>query len=505
MSGLPPSLGTLAVRQTLRWVRDPLPLLDECHARLGDRFTLRLAGAGNWVMVSDPADVKALFTAPADVLHAGEVNRRLFGHFAGSASSFVMDGPEHLRHRRLALPAFHGERMHAYAGLIREAVREVMATWPTDEPFALMPHLRDVILRVTVRAVFGGGGSGEQALRERLTALDDRAFTSPLSLLPALALIPGRFGPLGQVRAEVARTDRLLFEQIALRRTEPDAEDRQDILSMLLRARDTAGQALTDTELRDELVSALLAGTHTTGTAMAWCFERLLSEPEVRQRVEEELATVVGAQDVEPAHLSRLPYLDAVIKECLRARPIAPVGGMRLVKRSFALGPYVLPPGTIVASCAYLTFKRPDLYDDPEAFRPERFLGKRDDPYGFAAFGGGPRRCLGMSFATYLLKAVLATAFTRSRLEIVAPHARPSRYAFFVAPERGLPVFMRSARAPASSSSAGPGPTAAGGTTGAATRTTARTGSTSPGTTARHRSARAPAAADVCVEAGADW
>ena len=438
---LPPSLPAPAIFQARRWLREPLPMLDECRARFGGMFTLRLFGAGNWVLVSSPADVKAVFTADSDVLHAGEINRKLFGHFAGSASSFVLDGDDHLRHRRLALPAFHGDRMKSYGELIRAATDEVIAEWPVEGPFALMPHIHDLILRVTVRAVFGvAPGERERALRAQLSALDDLAFTSPLALVPALAKIPGPFGPLARVRAEVRRTDGLLFDEIVRRRAEPDAATRPDILSLLLSAKDDQGQPLSDTELRDELVSALLAGTHTTGTAMAWCFERLLSEPEARGKVCAELAEVAGGGPVGPEHWSRLRYLDAAIKEALRLRPIAPVGGLRLVKQPFQLGDYVLPPGTTVGSCAYLTFKDPALYPDPEQYRPERFLDTKVDPYAFAAFGGGIRRCLGMAFALNLLKGVCATVLSRTSLAIVSPHARPARHAFFVAPEAGLQV-----------------------------------------------------------------
>jgi cytochrome P450 len=223
----------------------------------------------------------------------------------------------------------------------------------------------------------------------------------------------------------------------------------EDILSLLLSAQDDQGQPLSDTELRDELVSALLAGTHTTGTAMAWCFERLLSEPFARNKVLDELAAAGGGGSITPAHWPQLRYLDAAIKEALRLRPIAPVGGLRLVKQPFAIGDYVLPPGTTVGSCAYLTFKDPALYPDPAQYRPERFLDTKVDPYAFAAFGGGIRRCLGMAFALNLLKGVVATVLGRTSLAIVTPHARPARHAFFVAPEAGLQVQLGAAQHPA--------------------------------------------------------
>jgi len=302
-------------------------------------------------------------------------------------------------------------------------------------------HPRSDPPRHRARGVRCRPGERERALRTQLSALDDLAFSSPLALVPALAKVPGPFGPLARVRAEVRRTDGLLFEEIIRRRAEPDAATRPDILSLLLSAQDDQGQPLTDTELRDELVSALLAGTHTTGTAMAWCFERLLSEPEARDKVVAELAEVAGGGPVGPEHWSRLRYLDAAIKEALRLRPIRP--GRRPAPGQAAVRDRRLrccrrAPRSAAARTSRSKIQR--CIRIPSSTDPKRFLDAKVDPYAFAAFGGGIRRCLGMAFALNLLKGVIATALSRTSLAIVSPHARPARHAFFVAPEAGLQV-----------------------------------------------------------------
>jgi cytochrome P450 len=288
-------------------------------------------------------------------------------------------------------------------------------------------------------------GAEAEHLTELMSQLAHLAFSSWLAIVPELRVIPTRYGPLGKIRRHVEKTDRALFEEIARRRREPEGT-REDILSLLLSARDESGAPLSDRELRDELIAALVGGHDTTGTAMAWLFERILSEPEVRAKVQAELDAVVGDGPLGRDAFGKLPYLDAVIKEALRARPIAPVGGLRVVMSDFEIAGYTLPPGTVVGSCAHLTFRRPDLYPEPERFLPERFLGKKVDPYEWAAFGGGVRRCLGMAFALYMMKVVAATVFSRARLRIEGPGAPGVRHGFFVAPKGGPRIVLEERR-----------------------------------------------------------
>jgi len=234
-----------------------------------------------------------------------------------------------------------------------------------------------------------------------------------------------------------------VLREVARRRAASDAEGRQDILSLLLDTRYGDGSSLSDSELRDELMVMLVAGHETTGTALAWAFERILSLPAVEDRLRAELDEVLAGEPLSAAALPRLLYLDAVVKESLRIRPLMPAGGARLLRRPFEIGGYVIPAGATLINCMYRLHRRADLYPDPDAFLPERFLGKRViDPYEWTPFGGGIRRCLGMAFALFEMKTVIATLLSRVRLRIENPNARVVRRGFFLAPEHGPRVTL---------------------------------------------------------------
>jgi cytochrome P450 len=244
----------------------------------------------------------------------------------------------------------------------------------------------------------------------------------------------------------IGDADRLLLDEIRRRRAAGDAADRKDILSMLLLARDERGEGLSDAELRDELATMILAGHETTGTVLCWALECLLRRPEVVRRIREEMAQVVGDGEVPRGReqLAKLEYLDATVKEVLRFRPIMAFGGTRIVQAPWRLGEWEIPPGTAVANALSMVHRRPDLYPEPHEFRPERFLGRRPDPYEWTPFGGGVRRCLGMAFALYKMKIVLARLLVTTDLELAVPGPTPAvTRGFFIAPDQGLPVRVR--------------------------------------------------------------
>ncbi len=441
-SALPPGPSMPALVQTYRYVRNPLPLLDECARRFGDLFTLQLIGTGPWVFVCSPPLLKAMFTGPPDALHAGEANASVFGPLAGSASVFTMDESPHLERRRLLLPQFHGERMQVYFELMREVAAAAVGRWRPGVSFALHPETQAMTLQTIIRAVFGvrtdRDDAEERALVRALTDVANVAVRSSLLLAPPLQRDYGPWSPWGRVLRIVRRADEAILREVARRRATADLAGRQDILSLLLQARYDDGTPLNDRDVRDELVVMLMAGHETTGTALAWAFERILSLPAIEQRIRAELSTVAGDGPVTASHLPRLEYLDAVVKESLRIRPIMPAGGARLVRRAFQLGDYVIPPGTTLINCMYILHRRADLYQDPDAFTPERFLGRRIiDPYEWTPFGGGIRRCIGMSFALFEMKSVIATVLSQTRLRIENPNARPERRGFFLAPQGG--------------------------------------------------------------------
>jgi cytochrome P450 family 110 len=442
VDGLPPGPSTPSVVQTYRYMRAPLPLLDECGRRFGEMFTLRLLGSPPWIFVWSPPLLKALFTAPPDVVHAGEANATIFGAITGDASVFTMDESAHLDRRRLLLPQFHGDRMQVYFDQIREIAERAAAGWTPGVPFAMNGQTQQMTLHAIIRAVFGiqinRGDAADRALVEALTDLANGAVGSPLLLARPLQRDWGAWSPWGRVVRIIRRADDAIYREIARRRAAADVADRQDILSLLLQVRYEDGAALTDREVRDELVVMLMAGHETTGTALAWAFERILSLPAVERRIRAELDAVVGGGPLAAGHLSRLEYLDAVVKESLRNRPIMPAGGARLARRVFEIGGYAIPAGAILVNAMYLLHRRPELYPEPDAFAPERFMGRRTiDPYEWTPFGGGMRRCLGYAFALFEMKTILATVLSQVRLRIENADAAVVRRGFFLAPALG--------------------------------------------------------------------
>jgi cytochrome P450 family 110 len=430
----------------LLWLRRPIPLLEFCQRRFGDLFTLRVP-VGNLVLVSDPACIKPIFTGDPELFRAGEVNL-ILEPVLGENSVLTLDGKAHLRQRKLMLPPFHGERMRLYGATMQKITEANIATWPEGRVFALHEHAQQITLEVILRTVFGVDERAKvEALRAALTRLMGMAGSvrAAFLLVPVLRRDLGPFTPYRRFRDNLAAADALVHAQIAQRRAQAKdpAVRRDDVLSLLLQARDEDGQPLGDDELRDELMTLLIAGHETTATALCWAFECVLSTPRVHAQLRAELDAVLAGGALGPEHLPRLEYLEATIAEALRLRPVVPLVGRKL-RAPFRLKDYLLPPGTMVAPSIYLTHRRPDLYPSPSEFRPERFLGTRPDPYGWFPFGGGIRRCLGMAFALYELKVMLATILSRVDLELCqAAPARVVRRAITFAPEHGTRIRVR--------------------------------------------------------------
>jgi cytochrome P450 len=406
------------VVQTAEWLGRPIQLMERCSRVYGDMFTLRVMGIGNAVFVSNPDVVKEVFTAKPEVMRAGESNSFL-APVVGSRSILVLDGPSHMRQRKLMLPPFHGQRMQGYGDLIADVAERELAGWPVGRPFALRPHTQAITLEIIMRAVFGLDEADRRAeLSRRLTHFTDTG-TGPVRWLATqMPPLQRRFGtdrsPWAQFVAARAAVDELLYDEIRRRRTAPDLAEREDILSLLVQARDEDGDPMTDAELRDELMTLLVAGHETTATALAWAFELLMRRPEALARLEQEIAD--GDDE----------YLDAVIKETLRLRPVLPIVGRNLTQ-DVTLGGYDLPAGTMVAPCIYLTHRRPDVYPEPDRFKPERFVGVQPDTYAWLPFGGSIRRCVGASFAMFEMKVVIPVVLRELRLRAASPQPEPMR------------------------------------------------------------------------------
>jgi cytochrome P450 family 135 len=389
-------------------------LLARCQRRYGDVFTLKIPWPfKRLVVVADPAEIKRIFTADPTLIHAGEGNVVL-EPLVGLNSVLLLDEADHMQQRKLMLPSFHGERMRVYGDLMREVAEEQIAWWPLGEPFALHPSMQAITLRIICRAVFGvTDGARLRALETSLLEMLQKGVR--LIMVRGLQRDLGPRSPWGSFLASRKRTDELIFDEIRERRDAADLAERSDVLSLLLQARDDDGQGMTDVQLRDELVTLLVAGHETTASQLAWTFERLMRTPAVFARLRRSLDE--GDED----------YLDCVIKESQRTRPVLTYSALRKLTAPAEVGGYTVPAGWTLGASAWLVQHRPDLYPDPQAFRPERFEEGSPSGYSWVPFGGGVRRCLGAAFATYEMRTVLRTIVERFELE--APDPKPERMA----------------------------------------------------------------------------
>jgi len=432
---LPPGSRAPAAIQTFHLLTRPVPYLEKCRRRYGGTFTVKVARAGKLVFISDPASMKALFGADRENIVAPGRNVVL-GPLLGERSLLLINGAEHMGRRRMMLPPFHGERMRAYEQVMEEATESEVETWPVGHPFPLQASMQAITLEVIMRAVFGVTEERRDELRTRLLGILG-ATRSPIAIGMT---IPGvrSLGRFRRVRETIEQTDELLAAEIAAHRSQPDLESREDILSLLISARDSEGEGMSDGELRDQLVTLLLAGHETTATALAWAFDLLFRHPAAMARVRAEVA--------EGGH----EYLDAVIEETLRLRPVVPFVGRELRQPSELAG-HELPVGTAVMPAIYLAHTSPDVFPDPLAFRPERFLEESPETYSWIPFGGGTRRCIGAAFAQLEMRVVLRTVL--SRVELSGAGDEPEemvRRNVTLAPRNGTPAIVeRAVRAPA--------------------------------------------------------
>ena len=428
---LPPGPRMPATFQTLgQWSR-PTAFLERCRARYGPRFTLRTLGQPPFVVISTPDEIKEMFTAPPDVLHPGE-GARILKPIVGSNSVILLDEGPHLEQRKLMLPAFQGERTQRLTGVMEELIEREVSSWPLEQPLALHPHLQNLTLEIILRAVFGlEQGADLDELRTLLTEI--LAFgESPLSLIPfAHRTYAGR-GPYARLQRSRTRADELIFELIEQRRAGEGEGEGEDVLAMLLGARHEDGSPMSRDELRDELMTVLVAGHETTASQLAWGFERLVREPRVLARLADELD---GDSDE--------AYLTATIQEIMRCRPVLINAEPRLVKQPIEIGDFTYPIGVILFANAYLLHHDPQIYPNPYAFRPERFLENPPGTYTWIPFGGGRRRCLGANFALLEMKLVL-----RAVLERLQPRAasagfeRARRRGIAVSPAHGARIVL---------------------------------------------------------------
>jgi cytochrome P450 len=402
---VPPGSRAPALAQAVSYARDPLGFLIGLQRRYGDVFSVRFPFFGRLVYVARPDLVKALFTGSPSVFHAGEANATVLEPAVGPTSVLTLDDEPHMRQRKLLLPPFHGDRIERYGEMIVEMTRREMESWPVGEPFALRPHTQRITLAVIMRAVFGVHDEARLERFERL--IDD--FARRVGVVTSFPMLRRDLGPLSPwnrfLRSRKA-LDGFIYEEIRLRRAEPGHEERDDVLSLLLEARDEDGEAMSDLELRDELVTVLGAGHETTATGLAWAVERLVRNPAVLAKLRDSIAG--GEED----------YLAATVKETLRTRPVI-VDVARKLTAPATVGGYELPVGTFAMAAIAALHYREDLFPDPYEFRPERFLDGKADNYAWIPFGGGIRRCIGAAFAEYEMRLILREFVERAELRAV--------------------------------------------------------------------------------------
>jgi cytochrome P450 len=408
---LPPGPRLPRAVQTAIWARRAQWLLKECQARYGDMFTLRIAYEGTWVVLADPAAVKQVFTGDPRVFHAGEGNHILLPVLGGN-SVLLLDEAAHMEQRKLLLPPFHGERMQRYGESMSEIAAAEIERWPEGVAYRLRPRMQALTLEIILRTVFGlGEGERLATLRDALRRLLDMT-TDPRRLIVLLLLGPRRIRRFPPFRREMDRIDRLIYAEIAARRRAPDLAEREDILSLLLAARHEDGSPMADAELRDELMTLLVAGHETTANALAWAVERLVRHPEKLDRLASEVRD--GSDE----------YLEAVIRETLRLRPVISLVARQLTE-PVEIGGRLLPAGVTVTPSIYLVHRRPEIYPEPERFLPERFLDRAPGTYTWIPFGGGVRRCLGGAFAQFEMGVVLRELVRRRTIK--PARAKPER------------------------------------------------------------------------------
>jgi cytochrome P450 len=427
---LPPGPRAPSLIQGIGLWNRPLAYPERLRARYGKRFTVRFPFSPPFVILSDPDEIKQVFQAPPDVLHPGE-GARVLEPIVGSNSLILLDEDPHMEQRKLLLPAFHGERMEGLRSLMAEVTEAEVGGWEGE--LELAPRMQRLTLEIILRAVFGlDPGPRLDALRERLArmlAFGDR----PISLMPpdpesVLGRLLERLGPLAEFRRHQQEADLLIRELIDERRA--GASSRDDVLSMLLEARHEDGSPMSEAELRDELLTLLVAGHETTASALAWTFEALLHYPRVLERLRDEL------DDPEER------YLTATIREALRRRPVLPNVEPRLVKRPIEIGGRSYPPGCCLVPNGYLVHHDPEIYSEPYRFRPERFLDRAPGTYTWLPFGGGRRRCIGAGFALVEMAVVIRAVLGRYELALAAGRGfvRPRRRNIAVRPGDGTRI-----------------------------------------------------------------
>ncbi len=413
----------LRMFRMLKLIFRPLDYLDNYAQRYGDIFKIGGETSPPFVYVSNPEAIKEIFIADPDQFEIGRANG-ILRFLLGDNSMILLDGEYHERQRKLLMPPFHGDRLRTYSQFICDVTQQVTQEWTPGKPFLVRPYTQEITLRVILQAVFGlDRGQRYQQLRQLLSSMLETMGTPLTSSVIFFGWLRKDWGPLspwGRFLRLKQQVRQLIYDEIRERRESGEFSG-TDILTLMMSARDEAGQSMTDEELHDELMTLLIAGHETTASALVWALYWIQHLPEVHDKLLGELDTLGDAADL--MEIARLPYLNAICQETLRIYPVVPSAFVRVLKSPMELVGYQFPEGTALMCSSYLTHQREDIYPEPQRFKPERFLEKQYSPYEYFPFGGSNRRCLGAALAQLEMKLVLATIV--SRFELALTDNRP--------------------------------------------------------------------------------
>ena len=451
-----PALSPLQqILRTWKFMFNPLSAIEERYSEYGDVFCTNTNSSHPFIYFCNPEAIQQIFTADPDTFSSGGSNGVL-QNLVGRNSLLLQDGDRHQRQRKLLMPPFHGSQIHNYGELIYSITSDVISQWEIDRPFPIRRSTQEISLKVILGAVFGlNQGKRYEKLRFLISDVLD-SMNSPLSstflFFNFLQKDWGSWSPWGRFLRKRQELHELILAEIETAKKEGNHRD--DILSLLLEARDEAGNPMSNEEIKDELLTMLLAGHETTASALAWALYWIDNIPSVREKLRAELATLPNNSD--KVAITKLPYLSAVCQETLRIDPIVTNAFSRVVQKPIEIMGYQLEPGMVAIVSIYLTHHREDIYPEPKQFKPERFWERQFSPYEYLPFGGGSRRCIGSAFALFEMKLVLAIILSQYELKLVPnQRIRPVRRGVTMAPPGNMRMVVKQ-KFNNSSSSSGP-------------------------------------------------
>jgi cytochrome P450 len=425
----------MGLLQTFQMIRQPIQFLEDCARDYGDSFTLRVLGVNSppVVFLSQPSAIEAVFTTEAQAFELGKITH-VFRPLTGVQSLIMQEGKRHQRLRQLLMPPLHGKRLPTYGSLIQEITRQATENWSVGTLLSIREAVAEIVLDVILRVVLGLHPNARYTQLKALIKPYLEQVNAPLYSIqffwPLLQQNLGTWSPWGQFLHQRQQIDQLIYDEIAERRLQPGGED---VLSLLITAKDEQGNGLSDEELHDQLITLLLLGYDTTASALSWAFYWIHRDPQVCQTLLQELQNI--GENPDPIALTQLPYLTAVCQETLRIHPIALISQPRVVKKSIKIDAYQYQPGTILVPCIHLAHHRSQVYPQPEQYQPERFLNRKFSPYEYFPFGGGSRSCIGMALSWFEMKLVLATILSEFKLELIENKpVKPKRRGITIVP-----------------------------------------------------------------------